>query len=119
MPPRTAEKTLGSYVSRLRRALEPTREAGSTSDVILTRANGYTLDVGADEVDSLRFEELAERGSQLLYSGRAEDAGSALDEALGLWRGSAYQEYRYTSFGTSESFRTTSADLVIGCRPIR
>jgi DNA-binding SARP family transcriptional activator/WD40 repeat protein len=104
-PPRTAEKTLGSYVSRLRRALEPTRAAGSTSDVIVTRGNGYTLEVAADEVDSLRFEELAERGRQLLDSGRPEDAGSALDEALGLWRGSAYQEYRYTGFGTSEGER--------------
>jgi WD40 repeat protein/DNA-binding SARP family transcriptional activator/energy-coupling factor transporter ATP-binding protein EcfA2 len=104
-PPRTAEKTLGSYVSRLRRALEPTRAAGSTSDVIVTRGNGYTLEVATDEVDSLRFEELAERGRRLLDSGRAEDAASALDEALGLWRGSAYQEYRYTGFGTSEGER--------------
>jgi len=104
-PPRTAEKTLGSYVSRLRRALEPTRATGSTSDVIVTRGNGYTLEVAADEVDSLRFEALAERGRRLLDSGRAEDAGSALDEALGLWRGSAYQEYRYTGFGTSEGDR--------------
>jgi WD40 repeat protein/DNA-binding SARP family transcriptional activator len=104
-PPRTAEKTLGSYVSRLRRALEPTRAAGSTSDVIVTRGNGYTLEVATDEVDSLRFEELAERGRRLLDSGHPKDAGSALDEALGLWRGSAYQEYRYTGFGTSEGER--------------
>ena len=73
-PPRTAEKTLGSYVSRLRRALEPTREAGSTSDVIVTRGNGYTLDVATDEIDSLRFEELAERRRQLLDSGRSLEA---------------------------------------------
>jgi DNA-binding SARP family transcriptional activator/WD40 repeat protein len=104
-PPRTAEKTLGSYVSRLRRALEPTRAAGSTSDVIVTRGNGYTLEVAADEIDSLRFEELAERGRRLLDSGRSEDAGSTLDQALGLWRGTAYQEYRYTSFGTPEGER--------------
>jgi len=104
-PPRTAEKTIGSYVSRLRRAPEPTRAAGSTSEIIVTRGNGYTLEVAPDEVDSLRFEGLAERGRQLLDTGRSEDAGSALDEALGLWRGSAYQDYRYTGFGTSEGDR--------------
>jgi WD40 repeat protein/DNA-binding SARP family transcriptional activator len=98
-PPRTAEKTLGSYVSRLRRALEP------TSDLIVTRGNGYALEVAADEIDSLRFEELAEQGRRLLDVGRSDDAGSALDEALGLWRGSAYQDYRYTGFGTSEGER--------------
>jgi WD40 repeat protein/DNA-binding SARP family transcriptional activator len=104
-PPRTAEKTLGSYVSRLRRALEPGRPAGSTSDLIATRGGGYLLDVESREVDALRFEQLAEEGRRLLDSGRPKDADTALEEALGLWRGTAYQGYRYTGFGTSEGGR--------------
>ncbi|MEP6759291.1 MAG: BTAD domain-containing putative transcriptional regulator, partial [Actinomycetota bacterium] len=103
-PPRTAEKTVGSYVSRLRRALEPERSASETSDVIATRGGGYLLNAGADQIDALRFERLAEEG-RLLEAGRAHDAGPVLEEALGLWRGAAYQEYRYTGFGTSEGER--------------
>jgi DNA-binding SARP family transcriptional activator/WD40 repeat protein len=104
-PPRTAEKTLGSYVSRLRRALEPGRPAGSTSDLIATRSGGYLLEVEEDEIDAARFERLAEEGRRLLDSGRPKDADAALEEALGLWRGAAYQGYRYTGFGTSEGER--------------
>jgi DNA-binding SARP family transcriptional activator/WD40 repeat protein len=104
-PPRTAEKTLGSYVSRLRRALEPGRPAGSTSDLIATRGGGYLLEVDENEVDAARFERLAEEGRRLLDSARPKDADAALEEALGLWRGSAYQGYRYTGFGTSEGER--------------
>jgi WD40 repeat protein/DNA-binding SARP family transcriptional activator len=104
-PPRTAEKTLGSYVSRLRRALEPGRPAGSTSDLIATRGGGYLLEVDENEVDAVRFERLAEEGRRLLDSARPKDAAAALEEALGLWRGTAYQGYRYTGFGTSEGER--------------
>jgi WD40 repeat protein/DNA-binding SARP family transcriptional activator len=104
-PPRTAEKTLGSYISRLRRALEPGRPAGSTSDLIATRGGGYLLEVGEDEIDAARFERLAEEGRRLLDSARLNDADAALEEALGLWRGTAYQDCRYTGFGTSEGER--------------
>ena len=104
-PPRTAEKTLGSYVSRLRRALEPSRSARTTSDVIETRGGGYLLDVSDDQIDAIRFERLAEEGRRLLDAGRPQDAGPALEQALGLWRGAAYQDYRYTGFGTSEGER--------------
>jgi WD40 repeat protein/DNA-binding SARP family transcriptional activator len=104
-PPRTAEKTLGSYVSRLRRALEPSRSARTTNDLIETRGGGYLLDVSDDQIDAIRFERLAEEGRRLLDAGRPQDAGPALEQALGLWRGAAYQDYRYTGFGTSEGER--------------
>jgi WD40 repeat protein/DNA-binding SARP family transcriptional activator len=104
-PPRTAEKTLGSYVSRLRKALEPGRSAGPASDLITTRSGGYQLQLDEHEVDAARFERLAEEGRRLLDSARPKDADAALEEALGLWRGTAYQGYRYTGFGTSEGER--------------
>jgi DNA-binding SARP family transcriptional activator/WD40 repeat protein len=104
-PPRTAEKTLGSYVSRLRLALDPGRSRDASSHVITARSGGYLLAVEPREVDALRFQQLAEDARRLLEAGRTTDAGSALEEALELWRGSAYQEYRYTGFGTSEGER--------------
>jgi DNA-binding SARP family transcriptional activator len=86
-PPRTAEKTLQSYVMRLRRALNV---AGDGADgVLLTDAVGYRLAVPADVVDAVRFERLVERGRRE----RAADAAvaaAAYAAALALWRGPAY-----------------------------
>ena len=76
-PPRTAEKTIGSYVSRLRRTLEPAREVGSTNPVIATRGGGYLLEVATHQIDALRFEQLAEEGRRLLNTGRPQDARTA------------------------------------------
>jgi DNA-binding SARP family transcriptional activator len=39
-PPRAPERTLVSYVSRLRRELQPRRSAGSNVEVIVFRADG-------------------------------------------------------------------------------
>lgn len=52
--PRTAERTLHSYVARLRQALGPA--------AIATVGAAYRLDVAPDAVDALRFVRLAETG---------------------------------------------------------
>ncbi|WP_238435913.1 BTAD domain-containing putative transcriptional regulator [Frankia sp. AgB1.8] len=52
--PRTAERTLHSYVARLRRALGPA--------AITTVGAAYRLEVAADAVDALRFARLVETG---------------------------------------------------------
>jgi WD40 repeat protein/DNA-binding SARP family transcriptional activator len=104
-PPRTGEKTLGSYVSRLRGALDPGHAPGSTSEVIASRGGGYVLEVDGHEIDAVRFERLAAESRRLIDTARMADATAVLDEALGLWRGSAFQEFRYTSFGSSEGER--------------
>jgi WD40 repeat protein/DNA-binding SARP family transcriptional activator/energy-coupling factor transporter ATP-binding protein EcfA2 len=86
-PPRTAEKTLQSYVMRLRRAL---RAAGAAAEgVLCTDAVGYRLAVPAEAVDALCFERLMERARRE----RASDPGLAAESyraALALWRGPAY-----------------------------
>jgi WD40 repeat protein/DNA-binding SARP family transcriptional activator len=104
-PPRTGEKTLGSYVSRLRGALDPGHAPGSTSEVIASRGGGYVLEVDGHEIDAVRFERLAAESRRLIDTARMADATAVLDEALGLWRGNAFQEFRYTSFGSSEGER--------------
>src|SRR6266550_445068 len=48
-PPRTAEKTLGSYISRIRRSIEPGR-ARSQRDLIVSNGDGYQLQVTGDDV---------------------------------------------------------------------
>src|SRR5262249_23164486 len=104
-PPRTAEKTLGSYVSRLRRALQPGRSPGSNPDVIVSRGGGYSLESAGHQIDALRFERLAGEGHQLIDGGHPGEAEPLLREALDLWRGAAYQGYRYTGFGAAEGVR--------------
>ena len=117
-PPRSPDKTLSSYVSRLRRELEPGRAAGSNGDVIVFRSGGYALDRDGHEIDAVGFEELAARGHDLLESGHPDEAEPVLAQALDLWRGAAYQGYRYTRFGAAEGDRldelrrTAAEDLI-------
>jgi WD40 repeat protein/DNA-binding SARP family transcriptional activator len=117
-PPRAPEKTLVSYVSRLRRELQSRPSAGSNVDVIVFRADGYTLESDGHEIDAISFEQLAVEGHRLLAKGRTGEADPVLQEALGLWRGIAYQGYRYTGFGAAEGDRldelrrTATEDLI-------
>ncbi|MEV0569293.1 BTAD domain-containing putative transcriptional regulator [Dactylosporangium sp. NPDC050588] len=80
-PPQRARETLYSYLSRLRRALSVTGEAGPHR-----RSGGYVLAVDPSAVDLVQFHRLA-------MSARTADDGDALalfDQALALWRGEAF-----------------------------
>src|SRR5688500_12333953 len=69
-PPASAPGTLQSYISRLRRELEPDRARGAEAQVLLWEPPGYRLAVGAGDVDFRRFEALADEGRTLLAAGR-------------------------------------------------
>jgi WD40 repeat protein/DNA-binding SARP family transcriptional activator len=111
-PPRSADKTLQSYVVHLRRALEPDRPRGAAGTVLVTREPGYLLRVGPGELDAARFEQLATRGRRLLAAGAAEAAAATLGEALGLWRGEAFEEFPQVDACASEARRL--AELRLG-----
>src|SRR6185369_1809514 len=96
-PPRTAEKTLGSYVSRLRRSV--------AAEAISAHGEGYAFEMNGHEIDALAFERLARDGRDALASGDVSRAASTLTPALELWRGEAYQDFRATRFGASERER--------------
>ena len=83
-PPPTAAKTLRTYVSRMRKALQTTGD-GTT---IVTRPRGYELRVAPDDVDARRFERLVARG--------------APREALALWRGRALEDVADEPFAAVE-----------------
>jgi SARP family transcriptional regulator, regulator of embCAB operon len=89
-PPPTATKTLQTYVTRLRRALEPDRPAGEAPEVLVTVGDGYVLRLPPSALDALAFEQLVVAGREALGRGEATAAGKALGEALALWRGEAY-----------------------------
>jgi WD40 repeat protein/DNA-binding SARP family transcriptional activator len=111
-PPRSADKTLQSYVVHLRRALEPDRPRGAAGTVLVTRDPGYLLRVAPGELDAARFGELVTRGRQLLAAGAAEAAATTLREALGLWRGEAFEEFPQVDACAAEAARL--AELRLG-----
>jgi DNA-binding SARP family transcriptional activator/WD40 repeat protein len=111
-PPRSADKTLQSYVVHLRQALEPGRPRGSVGTVLVTREPGYLLRVEPGELDAAWFEELATRGRRLLAAGAAEGAAATLREALALWRGEAFEEFPQVDACATEAARL--AELRLG-----
>ncbi|MCW2940336.1 MAG: AfsR family transcriptional regulator [Actinomycetia bacterium] len=86
-PPRTAHKNLQVYVSALRRAL------GSSRDGRIARvATGYRLEVDPDQLDLLRFHDLARAGREVVLGGDNVAAAQILGEAVRLWRGSVFPD---------------------------
>lgn len=88
-PPRTPLGTLQSYVSRLRRALEPARSAGAANTVLVSEAPGYVLRLEPAAVDVHRFRTLVDDARTSAAAGDHRRALDTLDAALALWRGPA------------------------------
>lgn len=85
--PDRSVSTLESHLYRLRRVLEPEHRRNEPFTTVLNDTQGYQLIASVDQVDSLRFEQLAGDVRALLAGGQARRALSRCDEALGLWRG--------------------------------
>lgn len=83
-PPDGGVHTLRRLVSRTRRSLhEHGLEIGPDA-----HSGGYRLDLASEEVDLHAFTGLCSEGTRLLEHS-PERAASVLDQALGLWRGTA------------------------------
>jgi DNA-binding SARP family transcriptional activator len=104
-PPPQAAASLQTYVSNLRRALEPGRPARAPSRVLVSQPLGYRLVVGAGDLDAARFAALAEEGHRLLGASRPASAARVLREGLGLWRGPALAEVADEAFAQAERNR--------------
>ena len=83
-PPGQPVRSIQVYVSALRKAL------GAHAGRLHAEPGGYRLALTLDELDAARFDELAGRAAAELAEGHPQPASNLLDEALGLWRGSAY-----------------------------
>ena len=90
-PPRTAMAKLQAHVSALRRALAPPLAGCEPSHLVVTRAPGYMIALGPEQLDLTTFERLAGEGRALL---RQEPALAArkLRAALSLWRGEPLED---------------------------
>ncbi|MFJ5740196.1 BTAD domain-containing putative transcriptional regulator [Streptomyces microflavus] len=84
--PTTARKILQNAIWRLRGVI-----AGPTSDWpaprLLTRSPGYTVQVQAEQLDLLTFQQRVAAGRAALAGGDPQTARVLLNGALSLWRG--------------------------------
>lgn len=87
-PPRSAEATLRTHVARMRRGLD----SDGTNAALGTESGGYILNVGPDQVDALRFQQLVDEARRALQTDDPGKALALLDDALGLWRGPAWAD---------------------------
>ena len=102
--PPGARNTLQVYVSSLRRVLG--------RGAIETTPTGYRLPLDSGSLDSERFERLLRSGSAALASGEPAAAAETLAEALALWRGPAFADFRYDAFAQAEAGRLEELRLV-------
>lgn len=86
-PPQSAQGSIYTYVSGLRRALEPGRVKGEGPQLLASIGSGYSLRLDADTIDVHRFEALRELAQRKQTAGDLRGARELLDEALDLWHG--------------------------------
>ncbi|MFI9382383.1 BTAD domain-containing putative transcriptional regulator [Kutzneria sp. NPDC052558] len=88
-PPATVEGSLYTYVSSLRKALEPDRGRRDSSGLLASEGAGYRLQLAPDNLDVVRFDRLRQRSENQLAGGDPAGALRSVDEALSLWQGEA------------------------------
>ncbi len=98
--PKSATASLQNSVGRLRRALG--------SDVLATRAPGYVLNVGPDQIDACLFESAIVDARRLPPAERRD----RLHAALALWRGPALAEFAFDDFAQAEIRRLEELRLI-------
>ena len=99
--PESAQRSLDSYVSRLRTLLG--------ADRIERHPPGYLLRVAPEELDLEQFEQLLEHGRS---AADATVASERLSEALRLWRGPALADLLNEPFAASEAERLEERRLL-------
>ncbi|MFC8677218.1 BTAD domain-containing putative transcriptional regulator [Streptomyces griseorubiginosus] len=88
-PPARATVSLQTYVSNLRRLLEPERPPRAPATVLVSSPPGYALRLPEDAVDAWQFGARVERARRA----PAAQVRESLTEALGWWQGPAFQEH--------------------------
>jgi DNA-binding SARP family transcriptional activator len=100
-PPR-ALAAVQSYVSHLRRALEPGRTARTQPSALVTSPPGYALRLDDDAVDAWTFEDEVHRAAGLADAAAVHERLSA---ALAAWHGPAFQEFGGLAWADLEAVR--------------
>lgn len=85
--PATAEGSIYTYLSGLRKALEPGRSGRTASTVLPSEGLGYRLRLDPGAVDLVGFQELSADAAAALGRGAADDAVAMANRALAMWQG--------------------------------
>ncbi|WP_406077947.1 BTAD domain-containing putative transcriptional regulator [Micromonospora sp. NBC_00858] len=104
-PPATAAGSVYTYVSGLRRCLDPDR-SGDAEKMLISGRSGYTLRLAPGELDSDRFRQLCTGATDLQAAGDLTSAAAALDKALRLWCGDAYAGLHGHHFDLERAYLT-------------
>ena len=88
-PPASAMGNIYTYVSTLRRVLEPSRDRWSAGSVLTSGGGSYCLHIDEQDVDACRFESLREGSRRLRATGDAAAELEVVRAALALWHGEA------------------------------
>jgi DNA-binding SARP family transcriptional activator len=106
--PPGAHAAVQSYISRLRRALEPRRAAWAHADILVTSPPGYAARLGDGAVDAWSFEEQVRRAAEVDDPAAAH---AGLSAALALWRGAAFEEFGGLPWADLEASRLAELRL--------
>ncbi|RDI67549.1 AfsR/SARP family transcriptional regulator [Nocardia pseudobrasiliensis] len=102
-PPPTAAGTVRTFVSELRRALEPDRGPRTCSHTIETVGTGYALRIPRAAIDAHRFEDTL----RAVRDQRRDRVAAALTEALSEWKGEPYADLEPSPWLMRERARLT------------
>ncbi|HKE97319.1 MAG TPA: BTAD domain-containing putative transcriptional regulator [Actinomycetes bacterium] len=114
-PTGSARQALHFVVHRLRRALAGRGLDGPGGSGLVTTDGGYELQVGPDELDVDRFEQLVATAREKLAAGRREEASGLLSTALGTWRGSALADLLTVPFAQAAAARLEQRRVAVQC----
>ena len=96
--PETAARSLAVRLANLRTYLEPDRQPGAPSTLLVRDGAGYRLAADLDQIDAVRLERLVGEAASLPPAG----ALAAYEEALALWRGAPFGDVAYADFAQAE-----------------
>ncbi|ONI83173.1 hypothetical protein ALI144C_16875 [Actinosynnema sp. ALI-1.44] len=85
--PTTAHGSVHTYMSGLRRVLEPNRSIRTASTVLPSVERGYRLNLAPKALDAFTFERLAGEARATLEHGSPVGALDIADRALSMWHG--------------------------------
>jgi DNA-binding SARP family transcriptional activator len=112
-PPADAPGVIQTFVSALRRVLEPDRLPRAPARLLVTEGSGYALRATPNSIDARRFEEAVDAARALPPS----RALQVLDEAFTWWRGPAYADFPDDLWARFE--RSRLAELRLGAVELR
>src|SRR5829696_8273749 len=98
VPREVAARSLAVRVANLRAFLEPGRDRGAPSSLLVRDGPGYRLEIAPEQLDSHRFERSVRAAAGLPAAAALE----ALDRALALWRGPPFGDLAEAEFAHAE-----------------